>query len=270
MAGPKSDLLYYIPSIVTLVVIPNTFFIFVAPYVWQKVTVAVPILSGILYFLTLCTYILTTFTDPGIIPRKTIAEILDHNSSSIDIMNTDMSKYCNTCQIFKPRRSHHCKVCDNCVEIFDHHCPYINNCIGGRNYIFFFLFVLNLTLLCLTNITGCFIFIFHNYSISGPAKETFIKPGTVSLVVIVIMLILVTMIGILSTLLCLHHVSLCFTGETTKERIKGEDIGSLCYFCKKKPMKFDPQQALTEEQFKRIIEGPVVIEMSENENSVSN
>ncbi|OMJ94832.1 hypothetical protein SteCoe_1851 [Stentor coeruleus] len=270
MTGPKSDLLYYIPSIAALIVIPNTFFIFAAPYIWQKVTVILPILSVILYLLTLSAYILTTFTDPGIIPRKTITEIIDHESSKIDIMSIDMSKYCSTCQIFRPRRSHHCKVCDNCVEIFDHHCPYINNCIGGRNYIFFFLFILNLTLLCLTNIAGCFIFIFHDYSISGPAKETFIKQGTVSLIIIVIIIVLTTMIGILTTILCLHHICLCFTGETTKERIKGEDIGSHCYFCKKKPKKFDPQQILTEEQFKKIVEGPVFIEMSDNENSVSN
>ncbi|OMJ92933.1 hypothetical protein SteCoe_4143 [Stentor coeruleus] len=270
MAGPKSDFLYYIPSFVSLILIPNTFFIFVAPYIWDKVSICLPILSGIIYFITLSTYLLSTYTDPGILPRKNIIEILDQDSSSLDTINTDMSKYCNTCQIFKPRRSHHCKNCDNCVEIFDHHCSYINNCIGGRNYLYFFLFILSLTLLCLIDISGCLVFIFHDYSVLGPAKETFIKPGTVSLVVIVIMLAFITLIGVGALLLCLHHLSLCFTGKTTKEMIKGNEIGSLCYFWKKKPQRFDSRLILTEEQAKKITQGPFVVEISENYYSESN
>lgn len=97
-----------------------------------------------------------------------------------------------------------------------------------------------------------------------------IKPGTVSLVVIVIMLVFVTLIGVAALLLCLHHLSLCFTGKTTKERIKGIEIGSLCYFWKKWPQRFDPQLILTEEQLKKITQGPFIVEISENDYSVSN
>ena len=51
------------------------------------------------------------------------------------------SKYCKTCNIQRPPRSHHCRICDNCVDTHDHHCVWLNTCIGRRNYRFFLGFV---------------------------------------------------------------------------------------------------------------------------------
>ena len=57
------------------------------------------------------------------------------------------TKYCKTCNIWRPPRCHHCRVCDNCIENQDHHCVWINNCVGRRNYRYFFAFVSSATLL---------------------------------------------------------------------------------------------------------------------------
>jgi len=56
------------------------------------------------------------------------------------------TKYCKTCNIWRPARGHHCRICDNCIETQDHHCVWINNCVGRRNYRYFFTFVSSGTL----------------------------------------------------------------------------------------------------------------------------
>lgn len=57
------------------------------------------------------------------------------------------TKYCKTCNIWRPPRCHHCRVCDTCIETQDHHCVWINNCVGRRNYRYFFAFVSTATML---------------------------------------------------------------------------------------------------------------------------
>lgn len=57
------------------------------------------------------------------------------------------TKYCATCNIWRPPRCHHCRVCDNCIETQDHHCVWLNNCVGRRNYRYFFTFITSGTLL---------------------------------------------------------------------------------------------------------------------------
>lgn len=55
-------------------------------------------------------------------------------------------KYCEDCEIYRPPRTSHCYDCHMCVERFDHHCPWVGTCIGKRNYVYYFSFVLSLTI----------------------------------------------------------------------------------------------------------------------------
>lgn len=88
--------------------------------------------------------LITTLSDPGILPRKAI------NRSNISQTISDFFflkrfkivhlgiykkiKNCGTCGIIRPFRSNHCADCNNCVEKFDHHCPWLGNCVAKRNY----------------------------------------------------------------------------------------------------------------------------------------
>ena len=50
------------------------------------------------------------------------------------------TKYCKTCNIWRPLRCHHCRTCDNCVETQDHHCVWLNNCVGRAKLSLFLCF----------------------------------------------------------------------------------------------------------------------------------
>ena len=126
---------------------------FSAPYLTHHVTIALPIIAGILFLLVLASLFKTAFSDPGILPRASTREVIDlerqlqstvipgrldfivenpilgaetratPRTKTIQINGQPLKlKYCLTCQLFRPPRSSHCSICDNCVMNFDHHC----------------------------------------------------------------------------------------------------------------------------------------------------
>jgi palmitoyltransferase len=55
---------------------------------------------------------------------------------------------CKRCLKPRPPRAHHCSVCNTCILKYDHHCPWLNNCVGHLNFRYFYLFLVNSTLIC--------------------------------------------------------------------------------------------------------------------------
>lgn len=97
---------------------------------------------------------LTTFTDPGILPRADPMEQRNKLRNMFIAVNDDIEidhvtivkgkevvcMKCRTCNIFRPPRSFHCSDCQACIEVHDHHCPWVGTCVAKRNHRYFLLF----------------------------------------------------------------------------------------------------------------------------------
>ena len=105
--------------------------------------------TGVLPIFSLIMFIVTSMTNPGIIPRAKYEMWLQQRPGrKTQLFVFRQAKYrlpgqplqatfCQECMIIRPFRAHHCGRCDNCVEWFDHHCPWLANCIGRWNYKYF-------------------------------------------------------------------------------------------------------------------------------------
>lgn len=151
----------------SLVVIPGIlFFIFSAPWIWANISPAIPITFAYVYYICTSSFLHASASDPGILPRNlhrfpppeenddpwrqgppttewTLVKSAEKATAAMEVP----TKYCRTCQLWRPPRVHHCRLCDNCIETQDHHCVWLNNCVGRRNYRYFFTFISSATLL---------------------------------------------------------------------------------------------------------------------------
>ena len=113
----------------------------------------------------------TALADPGIIPSRLwnlkefamperyteVSQVNEKRKRAffLQVQNVHQPniyklKFCPTCQIFMPPRSHHCGNCNNCVSMFDHHCFWLGTCIGQRNYKDFYILLVCVLMTCLS------------------------------------------------------------------------------------------------------------------------
>ena len=72
MAGPKADFPANACVWFTLTAFMTGFFVLYAKTSTDYVSIAVPIVVGVLCVLTIFFLLMTSYTDPGIVPRKSI------------------------------------------------------------------------------------------------------------------------------------------------------------------------------------------------------
>jgi len=74
--------------------------------------------------------------------RKSNKPINATDDNSAELFEGTRRRYCPSCRISPPLRSHHCRDCNQCVARFDHHCGFVGTCIGERNHCRFWWFLL--------------------------------------------------------------------------------------------------------------------------------
>ena len=135
MGGPKTDRIANISTWVLILAISIIFFAVAFPYLLEDVTLLLPLISIYLFLSTISFFLLTTFTDPGIIPRISIISLdnelrsfkYSNNKEKEDLEtnspldspklepkpnlsnNNNNLKFCHDCNIYKPPKTIHCK-----------------------------------------------------------------------------------------------------------------------------------------------------------------
>ncbi|CAL8356152.1 unnamed protein product [Merluccius merluccius] len=220
------------------------FFAFECPYLAIHLSPTIPVFAAVLFLFVMAMLLRTSFSDPGVLPRA-LPEEASFIEMEIEAANGNVPagqrppprirnvqinnqivklKYCYTCKIFRPPRASHCSICDNCVDRFDHHCPWVGNCVGKRNYRFFYLFTLSLSVLTIYIFTFDIVHVVMRSVDSGflnALKET---PGTYSLTTVLEVLVcfftLWSVVGLTG-----FHTYLISLNQTTNEDIKGSWSG---------------------------------------------
>ncbi|KAI2463588.1 zf-DHHC-domain-containing protein [Annulohypoxylon bovei var. microspora] len=208
------------------------FFVFSASYLWHHVSPAVPIFFAYLFYICMSSFLHASGSDPGILPRNihqfppvdehedplrlapptndwTLIKSAESSTAAMEVP----TKYCKTCNIWRPPRAHHCRLCDNCVETQDHHCVWINNCVGRRNYRYFFAFLTSATLLSIYLIAACLAQVLvysdqENVSF-GEAVSHFRVPFAMVIYGVLCFMYPAALLG--------YHLFLMSRGETTRE-----------------------------------------------------
>jgi palmitoyltransferase ZDHHC9/14/18 len=123
------------------------------------------------------------------------------------------TKYCKTCNIWRPARGHHCRICDNCIETQDHHCVWLNNCVGRRNYRYFFTFVTSSTILGLyllaASLAQILVYMNQQHISFGASISHFRVPFAMAIYGIIAFPYPTALMG--------YHLFLMGRGETTRE-----------------------------------------------------
>ncbi|XP_036451515.1 palmitoyltransferase ZDHHC8B [Colossoma macropomum] len=199
------------------------FFVFTCPWLAENVSLAFPPCVAVTFLFVMANFTMATFMDAGVLPRANEDEDKDDDFRAPLYKNVEVRgvqvrmKWCASCHFYRPPRCSHCSVCDHCVEDFDHHCPWVNNCIGRRNYRFFFLFLLSLTVHMVAVFSGGLLYVLEHM------EDLWALRAAITLAVMSVTgLFFIPVVG----LACFHLV-LVARGRTTNEQVTGKFQGGV-------------------------------------------
>lgn len=241
ITGPVADCGYN-SCAWSFILIPSfLYFVICGPYLWEQVNPWLPILTGMILLSTITFLLLTSCTDPGIIPRHALQQAVagleeevtaatgapsarpDTDTAEFVVSISEQQtregyRWCPACKIVRPPRASHCRDCDNCVLTFDHHCPFVNNCVGKRNYAFFSGFLISAGCLGFAVFAGVGIYVTH--ATSGADEVPLSRPMIFTLLVFIGIPTCLLLLGVVC--LTCFHVWLACRGRTTREALTGK------------------------------------------------
>ena len=148
----------------------------------------------------------------------------DSQSSSSTHSLDSPQRFCNTCQITKPPRTHHCARCNTCVSGFDHHCIFIGICVGKQNYRYFYMYITTLSLLAGLGISACILHVVyqtHRISLNNQGHSSLNQALRTGCTWVSLGLAVLGVVGIIFTgCLVSLHTQLIYMNRTTVEAVR--------------------------------------------------
>jgi len=227
--------------VLLIVIFAGTFTVLLTTPLFSNLYFILLLLFATLFLLHVSTHLTVLLLDPAdpevrARPTDQIVPEFDRTKHRHVIENGR----CHLCNITTyGRHTKHCSICNKCVPRFDHHCKWLNNCIGGRNYPAFLACLVS-TLITALSVTAlalgelvlvnvCFV-VDNEHWTNNNSNSTDMNvttpsaslpmPGTGSLILITIIGILSTIAAILLIHLCFFHGYIACLGLTTYEYVR--------------------------------------------------
>ena len=215
-----------------------------------KLALLIQVIYPVTLILSLWSLMMTTITDPGIIPKASKNDpslqsfgvtpkkrdgSISSDRSSEKLVRSNARRLdeecvalveghevpvakCRTCNVFKPPRSFHCSDCNACIEVHDHHCPWVGTCVGKRNHKYFLSFAVTTSLHAI--ITAIISGLYLKMEKYGEDDEdgSWSVRHMIGIVLLGFTLLIVCCVGGLGC----YHSKLACSGATTNEEMRGK------------------------------------------------
>ncbi|KAI9490160.1 zf-DHHC-domain-containing protein [Zychaea mexicana] len=216
---------------------PSQFFLFAPGFQDAASCIKALLPLNLLVLMVYWNYYLAVKTDPGQVPEEWVRSLLVPCNEERRAEGITGPRYCKTCDIYKPPRTHHCRYCRRCVLKMDHHCPWINNCVGYHNYPHFVRFTLYVS------VASLYILILLIWRVRTILNDLShfrfdSEPTTAEVILYVVEFALAIIVLFCVGMLCVYHLYCLARNQSTIEGWERSKVNRLIRRGKISPVKY--------------------------------